>query len=316
MYISDKDALTFASRLILILVPLLSSLFDTWSWIAEILLLFAVFIHSRSSGIRFTVLLLAAGYAAAMLSAGEGGFWQIGYAPWAGILLVVLKHRGLATSHSIFWSLMLAALLSALPVIPALSQLLNPENLQQSIASTLQLYEQQGTLSALGKQGITSAEVEKYLNIALPIYYKLMPAIAGILGMFVLGIAYLTYRQSMKKVQKLKPFAIWQMPWYAVWFTIAGLAAYLGGDYLDIEMLVIIGMNLMVLMSVISLVMGFSCLSFLFKHPKIPRMLILTIIFTGIFFPYLILMGSLVVGLFDLVLNFRRIPEKIEGGQL
>jgi uncharacterized protein YybS (DUF2232 family) len=78
----------------------------------------------------------------------------------------------------------------------------------------------------------------------------------------------------------------------------------------------IIGLNLMVLMAAISLIMGLSCLSYLFKHPKIPKLLVWAIVFAGVFFPYYVIIGLVFLGLFDLVLNIRRIPEKNEGGKL
>lgn len=316
MYISDKDALQYAARMILILVPFLASLFGIWSWMIELLILFSAFIHSRGAGLRLTVLLMAAGYLAAIIPAGGQSFSQIGFTPWAGILYLGLKEKGLETAPSIYWTLMLAALVSALPVIPGVKTALQPENLQESISSALAFYEQQGTLAALEKQGMTSAEFAGYLQQAMPVYYMLMPAMAGIIGILEFGAAFLAYRFAMRKVQKTTPFLFWQLPWYAVWVAIIGLAAYLGGDYLQNARLEIIGLNLMVLMAAISLVMGLSCLAFLFKHPKIPKLLIWAIVFAGIFFPYYVIISLVFLGLFDLVLNIRRIPEKNEEAKL
>jgi hypothetical protein len=93
MYISDKDALQYASRMILILVPFLSSLFGAWSWMIELLILFSIFIHSRGSGLRLTVLFMAAGYLSAIIPAGGQSLSQIGFAPWAGILYLGLKEK-------------------------------------------------------------------------------------------------------------------------------------------------------------------------------------------------------------------------------
>jgi len=316
MYISDKDALQYASRMILILVPFLSSLFGAWSWMIELLILFSIFIHSRGSGLRLTVLFMAAGYLSAIIPAGGQSLSQIGFAPWAGILYLGLKEKGLGTAQCMFWALMLAALVSALPVIPGVKTALQPENLQEKMNSALAFYEQQGTLAALEKQGMTSAEFEGYLKKALPVYYMLMPAMAGIIGMLELGLAFLAYRFAIRKIQKTTPFLFWRLPWYAVWVAIIGLAAYLGGDFIQNKSMEIIGLNLMVLMAAISLIMGLSCLSYLFKHPKIPKLLVWAIVFAGVFFPYYVIIGLVFLGLFDLVLNIRRIPEKNEGGKL
>lgn len=315
MYISDKDALQYASRLLLLLVPFFSSLFSTWSWLIEILLLLAVFIHSRGSGLRPTVLYLGLGYLAAFIPAGINGLSQLGFTPWAGIVFLGLLAKGVSFTQSIFGGLMTAAFLSAAPVIPVLDEMLRPEIIEGNIQSILQFYEKQGTLKALQEQGISYAELERYLHLAMPVYYQLMPAFAGVIGMLELGTAYLVIRFSLKKIRKTEPFSHFRLPWYSVWFTISGLAAYLGGDYLGVEALKIAGLNLMVVMAALSLVLGFSSLAYLFKHPKMPRLLIWLIILAGVFFPYFLLGGLVFVGLFDPVLNTRRIPEKSEGGK-
>jgi len=314
MYISDKDALQYASRLILIFVPLFSSLFDTWSWIVEILLLFAVFIHNRGSGLRLTGLLLLGAYLAAFIPAG-GNILQIGFSPWAAILFLTLKEKGLTTSQSMLWGLLLAAILGALPVIPVVKMVTQPEYIQEKVQAALDFYKQQGTLTALEKQGMSTVEFEGYLNKVMPTYYKLMPGIAGIMGMLELGFAYFIYRVSLKKEQPVPPFSLWHFPWYAVWGIIVGIAIYLGGGYLGIASLEIIGLNIMLMMAVLSLLIGLSCLSFYIKHPKRPKVMILMLIFIGVFFPSYVLMGLILIGFFDMVINFRRIPEKIVGGK-
>jgi hypothetical protein len=315
MYISDRDALRYASKLILVLVPLFSSFFHTWSWIVELLLLLAVFIHSRGSGLRLTAVLLGIGYLASMISVGASGLSQIGFTPWAGVLFLGLQYKGLNVAQSMFWSLMMAVLLSSLPVVPMAGEALQPEKLQQKITTVFQYYEQQGLFSALEQQGISGAEFEKYLGVAMSAYYKLMPALAGIFGMLELGIAFLLYRRAFRKTRKSTPFYLWRLPWYAVWVVILGLASYLGGDFLGIELLEIAGLNIMLVMAAISLVLGFSCLAYFLKHPKVPRFFFWIILFATVFFPYFVFVSLIVVGLFDLVLNLRKIPGNIEEGK-
>lgn len=313
MYISDKDALQSTSRLILIIVPILASMFDGWSWIIEILLLFTIFIHQRSSGLKLTAVILAAGYLGAMI-VDFSEIFQMGFTPWAGVLMLWLKERGLSTAYSIFWSLLAAAFLSAFPLIPLVGPSLQPENIQRASDSAVAFYEQQGMMKSLEEQGITSDDFEKYLGLVVPIYYKLLPGIAGILGMFELGLAFILSRISIPRARK-KPFALLTFPWYSVWFTIGGLLAYLGGDYLSSALLEIIGLNVMAVMAALALVLGFSWLSFMIKHPKMPRLLIWVILFAGLFLPYFVLLGLMFIGLFDPVMNVRRIPENFQGGK-
>ena len=310
MYISDKDALKYGSGLLLILLPFLASMFNYWSWFAEILLLLAVFYFSRNNGLRFTVSFLAVGYLASLIVLGAAGIWQIGYTPWAGILLVALKNKGLDTAASVFWSLMLTAFLNAWPLLPNLGQLLTPENINSTVNSALEFYRQQGSISMLEQQGFSAQDIEKYFRLALPLYFKLLPGASGVMAMLSFGLAYLVFRLSLKKVEGFKPFSHWRFPWYTIWVAIFGIAAYLGGDYLKNEMLTIFGMNLMLIIAVICLVLGFSCLVYWIKHPKTPRFLVVALVIGALLFSHFLLAGLVFVGLFDLVLNFRHIPEK------
>ncbi len=316
MYISDKDALKYASRIVLLLLPLLSSLLISWSWIIEILLIFALFIHVSRSGLLLTISFLAIGYLSSMIPLGLGqSLTQIGYTPWAGVLLFILREKGLTIGQSMLWSLILAALVSALPTVPATVQALQPDILQQRIEENIQLYEQSGTIQAFEKQGLSRSEFEGYLTSAVPVYYRLLPALAGILGMLEIGLGYLVFRFSQRKFQKNIPFALWRLPWYAVWLAIIGVSMYLGGDYLSHENITIAGMNTMLIISVIAVILGTSCAAYFFQNPKIPRLLYWVAIFAAVFFTYYVLLALLFIGLFDLVLNFRRIPEKIEGAK-
>lgn len=317
MYLKDRDALVYASRLILLFVPYFSSMFGVWSWLIELLLIFALLINGKYSGALWTTGLLAVGYVMAFFPVGVSGLVQIGYVPWAAVLLLWLQEKGLSVSKSIFWALVLAALLSALPTAGTLSEALQPEVMQEKISSAMEYYEKHGYLQALEQQGMTRANLESYMQLVLPLYYKLMPGLAGLIGMIEISLAYLVFRLIFKnRESRLLPFARWQLPWYGVWGAIIGLAAYLLGDYAKISPLTITGMNIMVIFAGISLVLGLACLVYLVQSPKTQRWQIWLIIIGGVFFTQVALIALIFVGLFDLVFNFRRLPEKNEEGKL
>lgn len=313
MYISDKIALQYASRIVLLIVPFSSSLFLSWSWVIEILLIFALFATFKGSGLRLTITLLTIGYLASVISLGITGLTQIGYTPWAAVLLLGLNEKGLPIAQTMFWSLVLAALVNALPTAPITLQALDPDILQQRIEQNIQLYEQRGTIQTFEKQGMPRSEFERYISLAVPAYYKLLPALAGILGMLEIGLAYYIFRFSQRKLKKNKPFALWRLPWYAIWIAIIGLAMYLSGDFLGNDVLSLAGMNIMLMIGLIAIILGLSCATYFFEHPKVPRVLFWIAVFAAIFFTYNVLLVLLFIGLFDLVFNFRRIPEESEG---
>jgi len=311
MVISDKDALRYVSGLIVLFLPLLASLFDFWSWIVEVLLIFFVLFQTRSTGCRKTAIFLGIGYILAFIPVGISGISLIGFAPWAGILLVVIKEKGFSTSQSIFWSLLLAVLIGALPVIPSVNQALQPENLEKNIVTVLQFYEQQGLFSAFQEQGISIEQFESTLRTMVPVYYQLMPAFAGIFAMLEVGLVYLFFR-IFSFGNKLKPFSLWRMPWYAVWLAIIGIAAYLGGDYFANSILRITGMNVMAVAASITSIIGLSCLAYLIKSLKFSHLLIWIIVIMVAFVSPFFFICLIFTGLFDLVFNFRKIPEKME----
>ncbi|NLL51277.1 MAG: DUF2232 domain-containing protein [Peptococcaceae bacterium] len=324
MYISDKDVLNYACKFFLVFLPLIWSLYNVWSWLAEIFLLLVVFYHARSSGIKLTAILLAAGYLIALIAGGRDIIWQIGFVPWVGILVFILQQRGMKTSETMFWCLMLAALLSALPIIPAVRQALQPGNLQRELLAIMQLYDQQGVIKLLTGQGIVKEEIEKYVNIMLMLKYRLMPGFVAIIGMLGFSLTYLGYRFFTK--QKVKNFSLWSLPWYAVWAVIIGIIAYLGGDYYGHTAVAYAGLNLMLIMAVICVVLGFSCLIHFYRRILSRRALIILVgIFLFIFvfsiltgnpllmgFLYLMIfmwmMAAMFIGLFDLLFNFRKLP--------
>ncbi|KUO61909.1 MAG: hypothetical protein APF84_04530 [Gracilibacter sp. BRH_c7a] len=313
MYISDKNAIQYTSRVVLLVVPFFSSLFLSWSWIIEILVIFALFIHVGRWGLRLTINFLTIGYLASIIPLGIAGLTQIGYTPWAGILLLVLREKGLSLGRSVFWSLVLAVMLSALPTIPNTVQALQPDILQQRIEENILFYEQTGTIEAFEKQGLSKTEFEEYLRLAMSAYYKLLPGLAGILSMIEIGLGYLAFRFFQRKEQKEIPFALWRLPWYAVWLAIIGVAMYLGGDFFSYNTLTIVGMNTMLIIGGIAVILGLACAAYFFQHPKVPRVLMWIAIFSAVFFTPYVLLILLFIGLFDLVFNFRRIPEKSEG---
>lgn len=315
MYISDRDALRYISRAVLLILPFLASMFLSWSWIIEIILIFALFIHGRHFGLRLTAIFLAMGYLAAFIPLGPEGFIQIGFTPWAGVFFLLLKEKGLPINQTMFWSIMLAAVFSALPTIQAVNHILKPEILNQHIEANVELYEQQGLFESLEKQGMPREELEKSVRLAVAVFYKLIPAFAGIMGMLEIGLVYFIIRLSEKKERKITPFTLWRFPWYAVWVAILGLSLYLGGDYFNADLLKIAGMNIMFIIAVPCIILGLSCAVYYSLKPNVPRFLFWFIIIAAVIFPHYILIALLFTGLFDLVFNFRRISERNEGAK-
>ncbi|UWG97242.1 YybS family protein [Dehalobacter sp. DCM] len=318
MVISDKDAFRYVSRFVLVGVPILASFFSVWSWIIECIILLTFFVQTRNSGFRQTAILLGIGYVLSLIpvipsvSIGVDSLVQIGFTPLAGLLLVLLKEKGLSTSHSIFWGLIMAMLLSAIPALPATIAALQPDMLDNAITGTLQLYKDQGLTQALAAQGMTEQQLETMLRMIIPMVFQLMPAFLAIVGMLEFGLIYIVFRFFIDKI-KPKPMAYWKLPWYAVWLAIIGLSSYLGGDYLANTVLKIIGMNVMAVAAALSFVMGLVCLAYVIKKYRLSPWLVAILVIIALIMSPFILMTIVFIGLFDIAFNNRKVPEKTEG---
>lgn len=315
MNLQRKNAHMYIIRVMLVFIPFLVSYWEFWNWLTELLLILAVFIHHRTSSLRLTVFLLAAGYAVSSILLGWSSFWSLGLSPWAAVLFLLLIDKGYCTAVGMLCSLLFVALLDALQVVPAMRLLLQPQNLETAIAAIVkEMSNQPGLMDTFFEQGFTISELENSLRFAMPVYFQLMPGFAGAFGMMKLGTGYLIFNSFFNYGHKIRHFSLWQFPWYTVWVMIGGIIAYLAGDYFGWSNIKITGMNIMLVMGLISLVLGCSVTIFILKYANSSRLYIWLFVVLGIFLPFILLIGIGIIGLFDLVLNFRRIPV-IEGGK-
>ncbi len=205
------------------------------------------------------------------------------------------------------------------------------ESIQKEAAAVFETYEQQGVFQLFADQGITREDFEKYISIIVTIKRQITPAFLAILGMLEISLGYVNCRLITK--QGLRNFSLWSLPWYAVWIVIIGLASYLGGDFLGNQLMAVFGINLMIVMAAICVILGLSCLTYFYKRIfKIHVLIIASCILGTIFlfslftgnpflmaFLYFIIISVMIValfiGLFDLLFNFRGIPDTIKEGK-
>lgn len=123
------------------------------------------------------------------------------------------------------------------------------------------------------------------------------------------GLVFYFVRIWLKDEQRI-PFTRWRLPWYAVWGAVLGIAFYLLGDQFSWPNLRIVGINLMVVYAALTLVLGVSVFVFLLHSPKIPRFLKLAFIIASFIYLFFSIVSLIMFGLFDLLFNFRRLPEE------
>lgn len=190
------------------------------------------------------------------------------------------------------------------------------DGLAEGVEATVEFYRNSGLLAATAGQEVSLEKLEGALeNLALHLG-RVFPAMVA---WELLGGAALVYLLSRWLVGRRMPvpdlpsFLRWQLPWPFAWGVIAGLAAFLFGDWRGNTLLVILGENILVGYLPVLLVSGLAVAGYLYRYLALPPF----IKATGLLAMLLYLpLGALVVvllGLFDPLLNFRRL--EIDGGE-
>lgn len=310
MFLSDERAFDYIAVLLLLTLPWLGTAWGLWGWLLEITLIVCVFWIGRRKGPVSPAILLVTGYGIAALSFRLPGVAQMGFVPFAALLTVTGWERKWTQRTIFFWSLVLAGLLGALPTLGFVSQGLEPQALKSLVNSTLQLYRSSGILPLFQQQGISEAQLRSLFEEILPVYVLIIPSLAAISSFVEFGlVAYFTRRWFLQANIGITPFSLWRLPWYAVWGAIIALASYLLGDQFTWPVVRGVGLNLMVVYTTLALVIGTSVYLYFLQSPRVPRMFKWVLILVNLFYFLFSVISLILFGLFDLVLNFRRLPD-------
>ncbi|MDI6878442.1 MAG: DUF2232 domain-containing protein [Desulfitobacteriaceae bacterium] len=305
MYWSDRKSLDFLAGMAVIFFPLAGMVRGLW--FLEFLLLLAVFWLGIQRGLRTAAAILVLGYGLAMLFYWPG---PISYLPWVGLFSVFAWERGWTLRVNAFWSLLLAGLLGAIPVIGLAQQGLQPQLLHDAVNASMESYKALGMLDAAQQLGVSEGDLRSALEQMLPVYISLLPSLAALTSLFeYTAMGYLALRWIPAVRAGRAPFSHWRLPWYAVWGAILGLAAYLGGDEFALAFLKGLGTNLLVVYAGVALVLGLAVYVHFLRSPRIPLLLKWAMLFVNLFYFLFSIVAIVVFGLFDLVFNFRKLPD-------
>jgi hypothetical protein len=311
MYLSDKRMLDYFSAALIICLPWLCTSLDLWGWLWEMVILMAVLWTGRRIGLKRTAVYLLTGYTLAVISFQWPSLQEMGYVSWAGLITLSGLKRDWPLRVTVFWSIVAAGFLGALPV------LIFPQPDLQSpvfLDSLMAQYKNMGLLSSMQEQGITELQLRAMLEQGLQIYILLLPALAALSAIveFCL-VCYFFLRRVNPDRKGRVPFSLWRLPWYAVWGVIAALLCYLLGDEFSWLWLRSLGLNLLFIYAAVSLVVGISVYFFFLQSPYVPRFIKWILILGNIVYFFYSVASVIFFGLFDLVFNFRRLPEGARG---
>lgn len=185
------------------------------------------------------------------------------------------------------------------------------QEMWEQIDYTVQVYANLGLLDG----GLMSEEeLRAYMEGLLQLIAMMIPGILIAGSLLTAAVNFLLLRLVLKrlgeKITPLPPFRQWQLPWYMVWGVIAALALLLAGDYYQQPHMRTIGMNILYIYFPVLLIAGLTVLAHFNYHLKVPKWLKIIVAVVMVFNLPLTAILITTVGLFDPLLNYRRIPKK------
>ena len=306
MLLKDEEALNYLAGAILLSFPWLGMVLGTWGFVWEVLMLIAVFLVGRRRGLRRATLSLLIGYVAPLIVFGATAFNLMSLVPLAGLLGVLGWHKHWPVRVTFFWSAALATVLGTIPTLLFMAQGFSALTTSDLINTTVQQYQASGLLATMQQQGITEVQFRDLLQQGTLI----LPSFAALAALVEFGFVFYFVRIWFNENEGRIPFARWRLPWYAVWGAVLGIAFYLLGDQFSWTVLRVLGINLMVVYGALTLVLGVSVFVYLLQSPRIPRLLKFALVISSFIYFFFSVVSLIMFGLFDLVFNFRRLPEE------
>lgn len=310
MFISDELAQDYSARAVLLTFPWVGIAMGTWGFFWEVILLFSVFIVGRRRGVFTAAFFLAIGYIAALVVFRVTAINYLGFVPMAGLLGVYGWQKDWPARVTFFWSAALAGVLGAALTLVFVAQGLDANTAAVMIDAIVQQYKASGLLEVMQQQGINESQIRDLLQQGIQIYALVIPSVVAIVSIIEFGFVFYIMRRWFKGEVKWVPFTHWRLPWYAVWGAVLGIASYLLGDQFTWPVMRGLGINLMVVYGALTLVLGVSVYFYFLQSPRIPRFLKWALILVNFIYFMFSFVSIIMFGLFDLVMNFRRLPEE------
>lgn len=184
------------------------------------------------------------------------------------------------------------------------------QEFEGTVNYALEFYRRTGVLDHLAGQGVTPDQVQASLTSMIHLLKLLLP---GILISASLLAAFINYLVAEKVLQRLRlragglpPFRYWQLPWYAIWGVIAGLALWQLGDYSHLNFASRLGINILYVYLPLLTGNGLAAITFIFYHLKLSPLLRAALVIIALLNIPVALISLAIFGLFDPFFSYRR----------
>lgn len=186
------------------------------------------------------------------------------------------------------------------------------EQLTAYVGETIKMYEESGMLEMYQQQGILRADLEESMNSFATSIAKHLPAIyylQAILAVFfmLLFASWVSLKRDIERLKK-RPYIEEIMPWQLVWVAIAGLFLWLVGRS-EMSLIYYAGSNILLIIVPIAVYFGLGALLSRFKqhNPSRGKWLSIFLVIIAVLFPLSAIMFLSILGLFDALLDFRKL---------
>lgn len=312
MYISDQKTSNMLAVLVLVAGPWLGVSQQAWGWILDIVLLLALFwVGSRDQkqGLSFGLIFLTFGYVFALLVNGISSIGYFSFVPWAGLVTVWGMRTNISHRALVFWSLVVAGIAGTIPTIAMLFQGVPQESIQSFVQTMMEQYRQAGMLDTLKSQGVTELELQNLFQQIINTIFMLTPGIVGITALAKWGAVYYFFLRWLPiPGREYRPFTEWRLPWYAVWGMNLAIASYLLGDQFQGIAIKNFGLNLMLVYGAVAFLLGSAIFISFLKKPWVSGFFKFILIFSSFLYIQVTAVVLIIMGLLDLVLDFRHRP--------
>ncbi|WP_258360649.1 YybS family protein [Moorella sulfitireducens] len=216
----------------------------------------------------------------------------------------IIVAGGTVSLFSLLLSLFLTSKLTGLPLGGLLHEM------EMTANYTLEFYRRTGILERMGATGVTPEELQAALTGMINFLKLLLPGILISASLLAAFINYLVAEKVLLRlglVEKgLPPFRNWQLPWYAAWGVIAGLALWQLGDYYSLDLAYRFGVNILYVYLPLLAGNGLAAVSFIFYRLKLASFFKVLLVIVALINLPVVLVSLATLGLFDPFFSYRR----------
>lgn len=233
-----------------------------------------------------------------------------------GLVFGVCFKKKVSPLRTLFFGALAAGLVVCFSVvffsyIGGISGISFMENLVDSVHQVFATYEQAGLLQNLIPEGMTAAEYEESV---IAMIRRAFPAMLIATAMLVTAVNYIVASLIMRRLRydipALPPFREWHFPWWSLWGIIIALIAYLMGSYFQNDNYLLIAENILYVYVPICLISGIALATFFMHRFKTPTGLRVLLWVVCVFFFSFAGPLILVFGVFDIVVDYRKMMRR------